>query len=160
MRSVLRLALAVAVLAAPTAALAQVKMKRCLSPAEIQVEGMVRQGIFLREAANRCDSMVPGTAKKWKAFDQKFGARLKQQTDKRAKLFAREFKKDELKVRTYFDGRLVTYHRNVPLTTAYCTNANKQLDDVTKRGWNALAEQSKVLRDEIIMDYKSCQAGG
>lgn len=157
MRSVFRLVVAVAALALPAEALAQVKFKRCLSPAEIQVEQLVRHGVFLRESGNRCDEMLPGTAKKWKAFDERFGQRLKQQTDRRAKLFQREFKQDALKVRTYFDGRLVTYHRNVPLTVAYCTQANKMLDEVGKRGWNAFADQAKVLQNEVLLDYKSCQ---
>lgn len=160
MRSVSRLVLVAMLLAEPTAALAQAKFKRCLSDSEVQVEQLVRHGIFLRESANRCEEMLPNSAKKWKAFDQRFGARLKQQTDKRVKLFAREFKQDALKVRTYFDGRLVTYHRNVPLTVAYCTQANKMLDDVTKRGWAGFAEQAKVVQNEVHLDYKICQAGG
>lgn len=160
MRPVFRLFVAAALLAAPTAAVAQVTFKRCLSSTEVQVEQLVRHGVFLREAANRCDDMVRGTAKKWKAFDERFGTKLKQQTDKRAKLFQREFKQDALKVRTYFDGRLVTYHRNMPLTTAYCTQSNKMLDDIAKRGWNGFAEQAKVVQNEVLLDYKSCSAGG
>lgn len=157
MRSVVRLAFAVAILAMPAQALAQVKFKRCLSTQELQVEQLVRHGVFLRESGNRCDEMLPGSAKKWKAFDERFGPKLKQQTDRRAKLFQREFKQDALKVRTYFDGRLVTYHRNVPLTVAYCTQVNKLLDDVTKRGWNGFGEQAKVVQNEVLLDYKSCQ---
>lgn len=158
MGSALRLALAAVLATLPVAdALAQAKFNRCLSTGEVQVEQLVRHGIFLRESANRCDEMLPGTAKKWKAFDTKFGSRLKSQTDKRVKLFSREFKQDATKVRTYFDGRLVTYHRNVPLTTAYCTQANKMLDDITKRGWGGFAEQAKVVQNEVHLDYKVCQ---
>ena len=153
------LAAAVVVGIAPGGAWAQVKFKRCLSDTEIQVEQLVRHGVFLRESANRCDEMLPGTAKKWTAFDERFGPRLKQQTDRRAKLFQREFRQDALKVRTYFDGRLVTYHRNVPLTVAYCTQANRMLDEVTKRGWNAFADQAKVVQNEVRLDYKACTAG-
>lgn len=160
MRPVLRVALAAILLAAPTGALGQVKFKRCLSTTEVQVEQLVRHGVFLREAGNRCDEMLPGTAKKWKAFDERFGPRLKQQTDKRAKLFQREFKQDALKVRTYFDGRLVTYHRNIPLTTAYCTQTNKMLDDIGKRGWGGFSEQATVVQNEVLLDYKACSAGG
>ena len=156
--------LSVAVLAAvalsvPVGALAQVKFKRCLSSAEIQTEQLVRHGVFLREAGNRCDEMLPGTAAKWKKFDERFGPRLKSQTDRRAKMFTREFKKDALKVRTYFDGRLVTYHRNVPLTTAYCTQANKMLDEVNRRGWGGFTEQAKVVQNEVLLDYKACSGG-
>lgn len=135
---------------------AQVKFKRCLSPAELQVEQLVRQGVFLRESARRCNEITPGSGKLWTDFDQKFGVRLKQQTDRRAKLFQREFKDDALKVRTYFDGRLVTYHRNVPLTIAYCENIDKMLIEVSKRGWGAFTKQSKVLENEVLLDYKAC----
>jgi hypothetical protein len=152
-----RVVVAVVLAALPVAAGAQVKFKRCLSQAEMQTEQLVRQGVFLREAANRCDEMVPGTAKKWKDFDQRFGARLKSQTDRRAKLFQREFKQDALKVRTYFDGRLVTYHRNVPLTVAYCEHADEMLDEIAKGGWGAFTTQAKLLQNEVLLDYKSCQ---
>jgi hypothetical protein len=150
------LVLALAVLL-PVGADAQVKFKRCLTAAEVQVEQLVRHGVFLREAGNRCEDYVKGTAKKWRDFDQRFGARLKSQTDKRAKLFVREFKQDALKVRTYFDGRLVTYFRNVPLTSAYCTNADEMLDEITKGGWGAFGNQAKVVQNEVLLDYKSCQ---
>ena len=151
-------ALAVA-LAIPAQASAQVSFKRCLNAQEIQVEQLVRHGVFLRESANRCDGMMPGSAKKWKSFDERFGPRLKSQTDRRAKLFQREFKKDALKVRTYFDGRLVTYFRNAPLTTAYCTQSNKMLDEINKRGWGGFTEQAKVVQNEVLLDYKSCSGG-
>ncbi|MCR6631553.1 MAG: hypothetical protein NVV74_16745 [Magnetospirillum sp.] len=157
MKSLVRLTAAILVLALPAEALAQVKFKRCLSDTEMAVEQLIRHGVFLREAANRCDEMKPGTAAKWKAFDQRFGPRLKQQTDKRAKLFQREFKQDALKVRTYFDGRLVTYHRNVPLTVAYCEHADDMLDEIGKRGWNGFTAQAKVVQNEVLLDYKSCQ---
>lgn len=159
MGSVFRAFAILVLAAAPFEATAQVKFKRCLSDTEVQTEQLVRHGVFLRESANRCDEMLPGTAKKWKAFDERFGPRLKQQTDRRAKLFLREFKADALKVRTYFDGRLVTYHRNVPLTVAYCTQSNKLLDEVNKRGWNSFAEQAKVIQNEVLADYKACGGG-
>lgn len=160
MQGMVRVGVLALVLAVPAGATAQVAFKRCLTEQEVQVEQLVRHGVFLRESANRCDGMMPGSAKKWKSFDERFGPRLKSQTDRRAKLFQREFKKDALKVRTYFDGRLVTYHRNVPLTVAYCTQANKMLDEVGKRGWGGFAEQAKVVQNEVLLDYKSCAAGG
>ncbi|MGE5476429.1 MAG: hypothetical protein ACM3Q1_07225 [Bacteroidales bacterium] len=159
MGAVSRLLVAAVLVGLPSAALAQAKFKRCLSTTEVQVEQLVRHGVYLREAGNRCEEMLPGSAKKWKSFDDRFGPKLKQQTDKRAKLFQREFKQDALKVRTYFDGRLVTYHRNVPLTVAYCTQSNKLLDEVNKRGWNAFAEQAKVIQNEVLLDYKACGGG-
>lgn len=152
-----RFALCLVLMGLSAIAEAQTTFKRCLTPAEIQVEQMVRHGVFLREAGNRCEEWVKGTAKKWRDFDQRFGTKLKKQTDTRAKLFQREFKEDALKVRTYFDGRLVTYFRNVPLTQAYCTNADDMLDEVTKGGWNAFGKQAKVVQNEVLLDYKQCQ---
>lgn len=156
MKGMMRVCALAVTLAIPAQALAQVSFKRCLTAQEVQVEQLVRHGVFLREAGNRCDDMVRGTAKKWKDFDERFGTRLKSQTDKRAKMFLREFKNDALKVRTYFDGRLVTYFRNAPLTTAYCTQANKMLDEVTKKGWAGFTAQAKVVQNEVLLDYKSC----
>jgi hypothetical protein len=137
-------------------ALAQVKM-RCLSDTEVQVEQLVRHGVFLREAGRRCDEVIPGTNKLWTDFDQRWGTRLKQQTDKRAKMFTRQFKDDALKVRTYFDGRLVTYHRNYPLSLSYCTDVKEMLDELAKRGWGGFTAQAKVVQSEVLLDYKACQ---
>ncbi len=137
-------------------AIAQVKM-RCLSDTELQVEQLVRHGVFLREAGRRCDDVVAGTNKLWTDFDQRWAAKLKQQTDKRAKVFTRQFKGDALKVRTYFDGRLVTYHRNYPLSLSYCTNVKELLDEVAKRGWGGFTGQAKVVQNEVLLDYNSCK---
>lgn len=158
MRNLSRFVLAAAIAFAvwPGDTWAQVKFKRCLSAAELQVEQVVRQGVFLREAARRCNEITPGSGKLWIDFDQKFGAKLKQQTDRRAKLFLREFKSDAVKVRTYFDGRLVTYHRNFPLTTAYCENINDMMEEVSKGGWGAFTKQAKLLQNEVLLDYKAC----
>ncbi|MBC7907716.1 MAG: hypothetical protein H7Y60_13370 [Rhodospirillaceae bacterium] len=164
MRDLSRLVLALALVGAvtlglnwPAGAWAQaVKFKRCLNTAELQVEQLVRHGVYMREAARRCTEYKPGTDNKWKDFDQKFGVRLKQQTDRRAKLFAREFKDNALKVRTYFDGRLVTYHRNFPISIHYCENIDDNLDEVLKRGWGGFTQQAKVLENEVLQDYKAC----
>lgn len=149
--------LAALLILAPAAAPAQVKFNRCLSEAEVVTEQLVRHGIFLREAGNRCDEMTPGTAKAWKAFDAQFGERFRQQTDKRKKLFAKQFKDKPDQVRTYFDGRLVTYHRHYPLTQAYCTNVDKLLKDATKRGWKGFTDQAKTVQNEVLLDYKTCK---
>jgi hypothetical protein len=141
----------------PADAWAQVRFKRCLTPPEVKVEQLVRHGVFLRESSARCDDMQPGSARIWLEFDQKSGARLKQQTDRRARMFEREFKADALKVRTYFDGRLVTYHRNRPLTVAYCTNVRTMLDEIGKSGWSRFARQAEVVQNEVHLDYKTCQ---
>ncbi|MGE4278120.1 MAG: hypothetical protein AB7G62_00940 [Magnetospirillum sp.] len=155
MRRSIVLATALSLLATP--ALAQVKFKRCLSPAEVKVEKLVRHGIFLREGGNRCDADYnPGTAKMWKDFDTKFGTRLAQQTAKRKKLFDREFKDKALEVMTYFDGRLVTYYRYYPLSVSYCGQIDKLLKEATKRGWNAFAKQSEIVQADVVTDLKIC----
>lgn len=147
-------AVLMAVWAAPAGA--QIKFPRCLTQAEVLTEQLVRHGVFLREAGTRCDEYKPGTYKMWQDFDARFGNRLKQQTDRRKKLFAKQFKDKATQVTTYFDGRLVTYHRHFPITAAYCTNIEKLLNDVTKRGWNGFAEQAKTVQNEVLMDYKVC----
>lgn len=158
MPPLLRIVLAASCLMLPAAgAWAQVKFKRCLSQSEVKVEQVIRHGIFLRESSARCDEMLPGSSTLWTDFDQRFGPRLKQQTDRRIKLFDREFKADALKVRTYFDGRLVTYHRNRPLTVAYCTNVKDMLTDITKGGWGRFVKQAEVVQNEVYLDYKICQ---
>lgn len=141
----------------PAGAWAQTPFKRCLTSSEVQVEQLVRHGVFLRDSSNRCDEMTPGVDKMWKDFDTNFGVRLKQQTDRRARMFDREFKGDALKVRTYFDGRLVTYFRNRPLTVAYCTNVKTLLTDVGKGGWGTFSRQAKIVQNEVYLDYKTCQ---
>jgi hypothetical protein len=138
-------------------ALAQVKVKRCLSDAEIKTEQLVRHGVFLREAGTRCDEYSPGTAKLWQEFNVKVGDRFAQQTAKRRKMFEREFKDKAVEVMTYFDGRLVTYYRHYPLGIAYCGNIEKLLKDVSKKGWNAFAAQAETIQNEVRDDYKVCK---
>ncbi len=136
---------------------ADVKFNRCLKPSEVKVEQLIRHGIFLREASERCNYSKPGTEKMWKDFDQKFGPNLRKQTDTRIRLFQRQFKDDALKVMTYFDGRLVTYYRNLPITTAFCEKVNKQLEEISRRGWASFAKQSNPMQNEVMLDYKVCQ---
>lgn len=138
-------------------AAAQVKFTRCLSQSEALTEQLVRHGVFLREAGNRCDEYNPGTVNAWKDFDAKFGTRMKQQTDKRKKLFTKQFKDKAVQVTTYFDGRLVTYHRHFPISTAYCANVERLLKDVGKRGWAGFTDQAKTVQNEVLADYKVCR---
>jgi len=150
------LALLAALLPAAGPALAQAKVKRCLSQAEVLTEQLVRHGIFLREAGTRCDEYKAGTAKLWKEFDGKFGQRFAQQTAKRKKLFDREFKTKATEVMTYFDGRLVTYYRHYPLSIAYCENVDKLLKDAGKKGWGGFTAQAQTIQNEVMLDYKVC----
>jgi len=135
---------------------AQTTFKRCFSAKEIEVEQLVRHGIFMREAAKNCEKTTPGVGKSWSEFDSKFAAKLKSQTDRRTKIFQREFKDRELQVRTYYDGRLVTYHRNESVTAAYCENIERMLGDLTKKGWGAFAKQAKLVQNEVQLDIKQC----
>lgn len=146
--------LAVAVLS--PAAAQRAKPKRCLSEAEVLTEQLVRHGIFLREAGNRCDEWVPGTRQKWLDFDAKYGSRMLKQTERRIKFFQREFKDEAVKVMTFFDGRLVTYHRYYPSSQAYCTNVDKLLTEAVKRGWGGFTTQAKTVQNEVHLDYKVC----
>jgi hypothetical protein len=136
---------------------AQVTFSRCLSQAEALTEQLVRHGVFLREAGNRCVDYNSATAKLWKDFDTKFGVRMKQQTDKRTKLFTRQFKDKAVQVTTYFDGRLVTYHRHYPLSASYCGHVEDLLKEANKRGWAGFTDQAKTVQNEVLMDYKVCQ---
>ncbi len=157
MRMLLSLTALALALTLPAQAQQQSKFKRCLQPDEVVAEQLLHHGVFLRESGRRCNDMKPGTEKLWNDFEQKFMDKLKKQVDKHAKLFKREFKDDALKVITYFDGRLVTYHRHYPLSTVYCENVSRMLNDVTKSGWKAFDKQAKIVQNEIWTDYKACQ---
>lgn len=144
-------------LSLPALAQSRGKPKRCLSPAEVTTEQIVRHGIFLREASGRCEEFTSGTWKLWKDFDTTFADRLKGQTDKRKQVYQREFKDNWVKVMTYFDGRLVTYHRHAPVTHGTCVNVQEMLQEITKKGWNGFAKQAKVVQNEVHLDYKVCK---
>lgn len=131
--------------------------KRCLNERELTSEQVVRHGVFLREAGNRCEPLVPGIRQLWLDFDEINGQRFAKQTEFRSRIFVREFKDDWLKVMTYFDGRLVTYYRHYPLTEPYCRNVEALLKDNLKRGWKAFIKQSKLLANEIDLDYRACR---
>lgn len=139
-------------------ALAQApKFKRCLSPAEIQGERLVQHGVFLREGTTRCNDTFAGLVDQWKTFDETFGPRLKAQTDKRKRMFDKEFRQDSDKVRTYFDGRLVTYYRNYPLTEAYCEGIKDLMGKLQKGGWGQFSKQAQTVQNQVLMDYKPCR---
>lgn len=130
--------------------------RRCLNKQEVATERMIRHGIFLREGGRRCEEYNPGTARMWSDFDSRFGPRLAQQTDRRKKLFERQFKDDALKVRTYFDGRLVTFYRHYPLSVAFCGHVDQLLKELSRRGWTAFVAQSSSAQPDVIYDLKVC----
>jgi hypothetical protein len=139
------------------AAPAWAKPKQCLMPAEITAEQTVRHGIFLREAARRCqeDGYVTGTWKKWQTFDQRFGNNLKSATSTRTRAYQREFPNASKAELTQADGKIVTYYRHYPLTRAYCEDVDELLGELT--GFGAFTSQAKLLQDEVRMAYKVCQ---
>ncbi len=158
-RLFLSAAVLVALAAGPREVSAQARKKapRCLTAADVKTEQLVRHGIFLREAGNRCDEWVAGTRQKWLDFDGRFGTRLKAQTDRRIRMFQRAFRDDAVKVMTYFDGRLVTYYRHYPLSEVYCRDVDDLLTEVNRRGWGGFTKQAEVIQNEVHLDYKVCQ---
>jgi hypothetical protein len=130
--------------------------KRCLSDAEVKTEQMVRHGVFLREAATRCDGLVPGSAKLWRDFDKTAGDRLKKQTDAHNKWLQRKFGDDWKQAADFYDGRLVTAQRNYPLSQTFCDSVKTLLDANAARGWATFARQAKSLQDEVVLDFKLC----
>jgi hypothetical protein len=147
--------LAVLAVLAPLPAQAA-KPKHCITDPELRAEQAVRHGIFLREAGQRCNDYNPGTAKQWKDFDGRFASQLSGQTAKRAKFFQREFPDSWKNMMTYYDGRLVTYNRNFPLTRAYCGMIEELLQENLTGGWGAFTTQAKLTQDESRLEYKLC----
>jgi hypothetical protein len=139
-------------------AVAAAKPKHCLTVAELRAEQEVRHGIFLREASRDCEGeYVKGIRQKWQDFETKFGPKFRQQNDKRVRAFQREFPNDWRRLMTSADGRLVTYHRNTPLTRAYCDNVEELVQDITAGAYGVFADQAKTIQDEVIGEYKACR---
>lgn len=134
------------------------KPKHCLTEAEIKVEQEVRHGVFLREASRRCgEELTPGTKQTWDGFAEKSAEKFNRATDRRAKVYQREYEDIWQRQLTYSDGRMVTYYRHFPLTRAYCENVKKLLDGVARRGYGAFAEQAATVQNEVLADYKICR---
>jgi hypothetical protein len=148
------LAVLAAGLAGPPAS-AQV-VKQCLTPAELYTEQIVHYGVFLREAAWACNDMIPGTWTLWSKFDKSYGRRLAQQTRLRTRFFQRAFPKDWRAALAIFDGRLVTYFRHEPINRSYCTDVSKNLHAIDRTGWGAFTRQSRLVEDQVRLDYTTC----
>ncbi len=147
---------ALAVIAALAPVAADAKPKGCLSDGEIVTEQMVHHGVFLREEALRCNDYTPGTWATWAKFDKSFGTRLAAQTASRVKVFQREFPDDWKRMLLHFDGKLVVYYRNYPLTMPYCGDVKNLLDRNAKGGWGSFSKQAKLLQDVERLDWRSC----
>ncbi|ARJ67515.1 hypothetical protein WV31_18555 [Magnetospirillum sp. ME-1] len=152
-----RAAIVLALVLSPAAALAA-QPKKCFSLPEIKAEQEVRQGIFLREAANRCNErLLPGARDRWQKIEGANGAKFRSAVDKRQKAWQREFPDDWKYQINYADGRLVTYARNISLTEGFCDNIDDLLQTIEKRGFAAFSKLSKVVRNQVTDDYKVCQ---
>ena len=132
--------------------------KKCFSLPEIKAEQEVRQGIFLREASNRCNErLLPGARDRWQKVETANGTKFRSSVDKRQKAWAREFPDDWKYQINYADGRLVTYARNISLTEGFCDNIDEILKAIEKKGFAAFSKLSKVVRNQVTDDYKVCQ---
>ncbi|RAU22114.1 hypothetical protein CU669_10585 [Paramagnetospirillum kuznetsovii] len=137
--------------------LALAKPKACFSAPEITAEREIRHGIYMREAAKRCDGeYVKGTNAMWQKFEAANGTKFKSANDKRKKAWEREFPDDWVPKMNHADGRLVTFARNVPRTQGYCENIDEQLKELDKKGYGGFSAQAKVVHNEVIEDYKVC----
>jgi len=135
---------------------ASAKPKGCLSDREVKNDQLVRHGVFLREASRRCEAYTPGTAKMWLDFEAANGARLARETQMRAKIFQREYPDDTKMAAAVFDGRLVTSHRNFPLTQPFCENVKTLLEENAAKGFGGFTKQSKTAHDLVVLDFKTC----
>ncbi|MBI3447159.1 MAG: hypothetical protein HY055_17775 [Magnetospirillum sp.] len=140
------------------AATAGAKPKGCFTLPELKAEQEIRHGIYLREAANRCDArFLPGAKARWQKIEAANGVKFKAANAKRIKAWEREFPDDWKYKLTFADGRLVTYDRNIPLTSGFCDNIDDLLTTAEKGGYGALTKQIKPIRNEVVEDYKACQ---
>jgi hypothetical protein len=148
------IAVVLVALAPPAAA----KPRGCLTQPEIQAEKEVRHGLFLREAARRCDGQyLKGSAQTWQTFETANGAKFRQQNGRRISAYKREFPDSWQAKMNQADGRLVTYNRNFPVTQAYCDDVEDLLKDITATAYGGFTKQAKVIHDQVIDDYKLCR---
>ena len=136
---------------------AAAKPKHCFSRPEITAEREIRHGIYLREAAQRCDGQyLKGSNEMWQKFEAANGAKFKLAMDRRKRAWSREFPDDWQYKVTHADGRLVTFARNVPRTQGFCDNIDELLKEVDKRGYGGFSAQAKLIQNEVVADYKVC----
>lgn len=156
-RSITVVVLSLALLSSHAAMAA--KPKHCFSPPEITAEREIRHGIYLREAARRCDEQqyTKGLNDKWQKFEGANGTRFKAAMDKRKRAWSREFPDDWQYKINHADGRLVTYARNIPRTQGFCDNIDDLMTEVDKRGYGGFSAQAKRIQNEVVADYKECQ---
>ncbi len=142
-------------LAAPASAQ---KARECFSKAEETAEQNVREGLRLREGALGCDGQPwnAGTRALWEDIDRQFGPRFAAQTKVRERAFQREFADDADNRLGMWNGRIVMYFRNYPLSNLYCRDIRAMLLEMQKRGWGYFTVQAAKARDVVKMDYRPC----
>ena len=132
------------------------KPKGCFTRAEISSDQIIRHGVYLREAALRCNDYEPGSWAEWKQIDNKFGTKFRAERTRREGGFKREFPDSWLKDVTTFDAKLVTFDRNLPYNDAFCADIKDLLDNIQKKGWGEFTAQSKKIRDQARMEFVPC----
>ncbi|CCG40719.1 hypothetical protein [Magnetospirillum molischianum] len=138
--------------------LAAPKPKQCFTGPELTSEREVRHGIYLREAARRCQGrFLPDSVKTWDTFEEANGAKFRAAVARRKKAWQREFPKDWQAKQNHADGSIVTYARNIPLTDGFCENIGELLTTISKRGYGGFSAQTKIIKNEVVQSYKACQ---
>ncbi|PKU22882.1 hypothetical protein [Telmatospirillum siberiense] len=142
----------------PGFAQAQRAPRGCFSAAEEKAEQIVRLGLRLREGARGCDGQPWNmhTQSLWDDIDQRFGARFAAQTNARKTAFQREFSDDADNRLEAWNGRIVFYFRNYPLSEVYCSGIKDMLEQVQKKGWAIVMRNATKGADEVRMDYRLC----
>ena len=149
------LILAASILAAPSA---WAKPKGCLGAREETAEQVVRHGVRLREGAQRCEALgfATGAAERWRALDAQLGEQFAAQVAVRAKAFDREFGELAEQELRNWDGRIVGYFRNRPLSQIYCGGIQTMLTEAGAKGWVGFKKQALRERGEVRMTYRIC----
>jgi hypothetical protein len=153
-----RLAFGLALLAMMVPPPAFAKPKGCFTATEESAEQMVRQGLRLREGARGCDSEPwdAGTLPLWQQIDQQYGPQFAHQTEIRKNAFVREFSNDAENKLSEWDGRIVIYFRNYPLSDLYCGQIKSMMAAIQKGGWPAFTKQAGRSGDVVKMNYNPC----
>ena len=143
----------------PDCAFAQGAVRKCFTRPERQAEQMVREGLRLREGAAGCDRppFYAQTWPLWEDINRTFGQRFAQQTQVRQRAFQREFGKTTENRLMMWDGRIVTYYRNYPLSPLYCSSLHDMLQSMQRKGWTVFTKWAKASADEVEMDYEPCE---
>lgn len=137
---------------------AQAKPKGCFSKAEMTAEYNIRQGVRLRESANRCEQLglSKGTAAIWREIEQAIAPQLAAENEKRRKAFDREFEGNAQIQMQLWNGRVVNFFRHRPLTEPYCRNLEASLQQLAQGGWGAFRRLAQTERGEIRVEIRAC----